>query len=141
MSIILLTRREVKMKNCIIALCLLFSTYAKADDRSGVRVEYDDLMKSSGKWSFISSTNIVFGVLAGSASYYAYNRGLFYRDVQNHRELSPHETSEYKMWRGIADNAGYGAVGLFGVALMGTVLEMHYENRAHAFALDMGVKF
>ena len=129
------------MKIFMIAFCLLFSTFARAEDRSGVRQEYDDLIKSSGKWSFISNTSVFFGLLAGSVSYYAYNRGLVYRDLEKNRELTNHELGEYKMWRGVCDNAGYGGAAMLGFGLLGAVVEMHYENRAHAFALDMGVKF
>lgn len=138
------------MKTVILALGLvLSSTVSYADEstrdssrnNSGIRNEYDDLMKSSGKWDFIGSSAIVLGVLAGATSVYAYQRGDYYRDREKHLGLTPHEQDEKMKWKNLCDGAGYGAAGLLGFGLFGVLMEVHYENRAHQFALDMGVKF
>lgn len=130
----------MKIKHLVLTATLLISNVAKADG-SSVREEYDDLMKSSGKWSFLSDTSIFFGVLAGSASVYSYNRGEYYRQLSGMRLLTPHEEDQERMWKNLCDGAGYSSAGLLAVGLIGLGVELHYENRAHQFALDMGVKF
>jgi len=129
------------MKYVIMALVLSLASPALADDRNGVREQYDDLMKASGKWNYISSSSVVFGLLFGAGSLYAYNRSLYYRSLLKERELDAHEAKEFETWDGVANHAGYTAAACFGFAIFGAAMEVRYENKAHAFALDMGVKF
>lgn len=108
---------------------------------SGVRNEYDDLMKSSGKWGFISTSFFTVGVVSGLTSLYCYQRGQTYRDLSNQRTLTPHEQSEKQKWQDYTDATGYGAAGLIGLGLGAAYMELKYEGRAHEFALDMKVNF
>lgn len=133
------------MKSLIVMLALVFSTQALAQEptpgRVGVREQYDDLMKQAGKWDFLQSGSIWAGIATGTVALYSYNRSLYYRDLKKDRELSTHEKSEFEMWDTAANNAGYGAGAFLCLAIWGSAVEVHYENKAHAFALDMGVKF
>lgn len=130
------------MKTLIIFLICLFSGVAKAgSDGSGVREQYDDLMKDSGKWGFISNSMYFTALLGFGGSYYAYNRGNTYKELQKTRGLSLHEQDEMLMWKSVMKNAGYaGGAGLV-LGLIGTGASLQYENRAHQFAVDMKVEF
>ena len=130
------------MKNLVILIVCLFSSVAKADsDGSGVRDQYDEMMKSSGKWGFISNSMYLTALLSFGGSYYAYNRSKTYKELMKTRDLSLHEQQEMVMWLSVMNTAGYaGGAGLvFG--LIGTGASLQYENRAHQFAIDMKVHF
>ncbi len=129
------------MKALIIALIALFALPARAEDRVGVREQYDDLMKTSGKWDYICNSSIVMGIFVGAGSLYSYNRSLYYKSQMKERDLTAHESREFEQWDGLANHLGYGAGALFGLAIFGNAMEIHYEAKSHAFALDMGVKF
>lgn len=132
-----------------ILLISMFATLAHAEESqrdstrnvSGVRNEYDDLLKSSGKWEFLGTSSIVLGLLSGGVSLYAYHRQEYYLDLQKRKILDQHEEHEKNMWKDVTDATGYGGAALVGFGLFGYYMEMHYENRAHQFGLDMSVKF
>lgn len=137
------------MKTLLLVLITLFAQVGKAEEiqrdatrnNSGIRNEYDDLMKNSGKWEFLGNTCYVLGALSAATSVYAWQRGQVYREEAKQHTLSLHDQSELKKWQDLTDATGYGAAGLIGVGLFGTLMEIRYENRAHEFALDMKVNF
>lgn len=137
------------MKSLILIAAIVISPIIHAEEsirdssrnNSGVRNEYDDLMKSSGKWDFLGTSFLTLGVISGLGSLYCYQRGEHYSDLKKERTLTTHELSEYKQWQDLTNATGYGALGLLGIGFGATMMEMKYENRAHSFALDMKVNF
>lgn len=138
------------MKTLFIAAILVSTSVQAAEtqrnseitrNNSGVRNEYDDLMKSSGKWSFLGTSFLTLGVISGLGSLYCYERGENYQNLKKDRKLDLHEESEYKKWQDLTNALGYGAGGLLAVGLGATLMEIRYEGRAHEFALDMRVNF
>ena len=137
------------MKNIIIVIGILITSSAYSEEiqrdasrnNSGVRNEYDDLMKSSGRWEFLSEGFFTLGLLSGATSLYCYQRGQPYRDAAKQHTLNLHDQTELKRWQDVTDATGYGGVALIGLGLGSMVMEVNYENRAHSFALDMKVNF
>lgn len=131
------------MRSVVTLLSLALSTSALAQDRNGVREQYDDLMKASGKWDYISNSSIVLGILLGAGSVYAYNRSVYFRDLKKKesRDMDQHEKREFEMWDNLANTGGFAAGACFGFAIFGASMEAVYEHKAHSFALDIGVKF
>src|SRR5262245_16109529 len=129
------------IQDILICLAIASATPAIAEDRIGVRAQYDDLMKSSGKWDYLANSSIILGIAIGAGALYGYNRSVYYRDLAKDRELDAHEKREFEMWDGVANNGGFAAGACFGFALFGASMEAVYESKAHSFALDMGVKF
>lgn len=128
------------MKSLIIILAFMFSSASFAGE--GVRREYDELMKKSGKWSFISSSFFACSLLTGAASVYAHDQRKYYVDrKKNVGFLTEYEKEQYDMWTNARDIAGWSTAGLLVLSLYGNVVELNYENRAHQFAIDMKVEF
>jgi hypothetical protein len=131
------------MKYILTLLIICLPSPSFAQDRKSVREHYDDLMKASGKWDYISSSSIVLGVVLGAGAIYAYNRSVYYRDLmkKDGKDLDAHEKREFERWDNLANTGGFAAGACFGFAIFGASVEAVYQDKAHAFALDMGVKF
>lgn len=135
----MLTRLNVLLVIFITVLSIARTAHAEGE---GVRTEYDSLMKSSGKWDFISSSTLTLGLLSGAVAAYAHDRRLYYVETEKERGfLDLHETEQFRMWTNLRDVTGWSSVGLLGIGIGGYIMELKYENRAHQFALDMKVSF
>jgi hypothetical protein len=121
-----------------------FASPALGDDseeHKGVRAEYDDLMRTSGEWKFVAKSTLILGLAGAGYSYYAYSRYEGYLNLAKTRTLTPHEEDQEKLWQDACNDVGIGSGAFLAISLGAYIGEVHYELRAHAFALDMGVKF
>lgn len=102
---------------------------------------YDSDMKSAGKWDFISDSLLLMTLVSLGGTYYSLDKYQKLDDLSKQRPLTADEEKQRKKWDNYTQT-GAGAVG--GCLILGVVgwgVQLHYENRAHMFALEVGTSW
>lgn len=103
--------------------------------------DYDGSMKSAGKWDLISDSLFLMTVVSIGGTYYSLNKAQTFDALAKQRDLTPQELKDQKKWNAYASD-GVGATAgclVFGLITYG--VQIHYENKAHNFALEVGTSW
>ena len=112
-----------------------------SDNPAAHQDQYDDYMKSAGKWDMISDSFIFLTFVGLGGNYYSLNKAQQYEQIKNQRPLTPNEQKQYDIWQSAENGSVAVTAGGLVFGLIGYRLQVHYENKAHRFALEVGTSW
>lgn len=102
---------------------------------------YDEDMKLSGKWDFISTSFYAMTIVGLGATYYSLNKAHDIETAGKGRQLTIQEQQELDKWDANTKTAASLTGGVFVLGLLGHGMQLHYERKAHSFAIQAGVSW